>query len=104
RLPQLDLAARLTAELDDAPHLCHLGEELLVSLASLGPRREEDRLGRTVDRCDEVAPEILGEERHDHRDDLQGAGERSPERAERSLVVAVEPPPRTTDVPVREVV
>ena len=97
--------ARPPAELDDPPHLGHLGEQRLVR-----PRpARASRRGRPTRRVraragDEVPPQVLGEERHHRRDHAQRLHERVPERPERGVVVAVEAAPRAADVPVREVV
>ena len=53
---------------------------------------------------DEVAPQVLREERHHRRDHLQRGGERVPERAQRRRVALPEAPARAADVPVRQIV
>ena len=81
RLPQRQprRRARLPAELDDAAHLRHLGQQRLVDVRRLRPRREEHRL---VAR-DEVPPQVLREKRHHRRDHLDRRRERIPEDAQR---------------------
>ena len=66
-----------------------------------GQPREVHRLGPVGH---EVAPEVVGDERHQRRDHAQRLDERVPERLERLLLAVPEAPPRAADVPVREVV
>ena len=86
-------AAGLTAELDHAPHLGDLSQELVV--AGLG--------GRLRPPCQEHGcrsvlgpqhqPEMVGEERHHRPDHAQRCHERVPERLERRLFAVPEAPP-----------
>ena len=106
RLAELEPGGRprLPAELDDAPELADLGEERRVRLRDLRPAREMHRFGRPRARRGQEAPEVVGQEGHEGRHDAQPLGERVPERPQRRRVAVPEPPPRTADVPVRDVV
>src|SRR5918996_2271387 len=94
--PQARFRPRLPPELDDLSELGDLREQPLVRKRwiLLRPAGEEDALGgRRAWLGDERAPQVLGQKRHHGADDAQRLGERVPERAERSLVIGVEPPP-----------
>ncbi len=84
RLAELQPRARpgLPPELDDGANLRDLGEERVVAVWDRGPAGE--RCAPESSRPpDEIAPEVVGEERHHRRDDAQRLDERVPERAER---------------------
>ena len=99
------LSARLVPELDDPPHLGHLGQHRRVRLGRLGPAGEVHRRRRALaGAAHEVLPQVLGEERHQRRDQAQRLHDRPPERPERARVVGVEARPRAADVPVGQVV
>ena len=103
RLAQLQprRRTRLVRERHDAAEIRYLVEQRAVRLGSLRPRGEVHRLGPVED---EVAPEVVGEERHHGRKHAQRLHERIPERAQCSLVTVPETPTGATDVPVREIV
>ena len=97
--------AGLAAQLDETSDRGDVLEQLVVRGGHRGPAGEEHRpRGVGNDVGDEDLPEVLGEERHDRRDDAQRVDERGPERAEGGVVAVPEAPPRAPHVPVREVV
>ena len=103
RLPQLQAGrrARLMSERHDPAQIGDLVEERAIRLGDLGPDREVHGLGAVEN---EVAPEMVGEERHDRREHSQRLHERVPERSQRGVVTVPEAPARTADVPVGEIV
>src|SRR5207342_2795320 len=93
RLAQLHprRVARLATELHDPAYLGDLGKKALVGLADLGPACQEDALrGALAGVGDKVPPQMVGEERHDWRDDPQARYERKPECSEGRVIVRVE--------------
>jgi len=103
RLAQLQprRGARLVRERHDAADVGDLVEQRLVGRSDVRPAGEVHRL-RPVGH--EIPPEVVGEERHDRRDDAQRLHERVPERLERLALAVPETPPRAPDVPVRQLV
>ena len=72
--------------------------------ATVGQPARMTRLGSAGARRRQPTPEVVGEKRHERRDDTQPLDERVPERTQRRLVAIPESPPRAPDVPVRDVV
>ena len=85
--------ARLAAELDDAPHLRNLRQQVLVARLRdrLGPAGQENRGRRVVGA--EHAPEVLGEEWHDRPDHARRRHERVPQRLQSRGIAIPEAPP-----------
>ncbi len=106
RLAELHARARprLATELDHAPQLVDLREQLGVRVGGLGPAGEVHRLGRVGARCRQQPPEVIGEQRHERSDDPEPLHERVPERSQCGGIAVPEAPARPADVPVRDVV
>ena len=84
RLPELQPRgrARLPSELDHAAELRDLGEQGRIRRRPApASRRDERTPACTRARRGEHPPEMIGEERHQRRDDAQPLDERVPERA-----------------------